>query len=233
MKVAVLVFPGTNCEHDVLHAFNSVLGARCHEVWHRETELGDPDLVIVPGGFSYGDYLRSGALAKLSPVIESVRQYAEKGGKVLGICNGFQILCEAGLLPGALLSNSRRRFLSRFVNVTVQSTNSSFTSEFSDGDVFSCPISHFEGNYFIEPDGLKGLEDGDQILFRYCDAEGSVVEDCAEANPNGSLRSIAGICNTTRNVAGLMPHPERSIQDITADRFGTGGSRLFTSLLAN
>lgn len=231
MRVAVLVFPGTNCEHDILHAYSTLFGAECYEVWHRETDLKTPDLVIVPGGFSFGDYLRTGALAKISPVMESVKAYASAGGRVLGICNGFQILCETGLLPGALLSNTRRRFLSRFVHVSVESTQSVFTSQFEAGEVFSCPISHFEGNYFIDPEGLRSLQKNNQILFKYCASNGIVSDEDAEANPNGSMCSIAGICNEARNVAGLMPHPERSVQNITADRFGTGGAKLFTSLM--
>ncbi len=214
MKVAVVVFPGTNCDQDMEHVYGKLLKQETVRVWHRETELHGSDVVVLPGGFSYGDYLRTGALAKLSPVMEAVKAHAEAGGKVIGICNGFQILCEAGLLPGVLLENVGRRFLSRFVHMRVESTNSFFTSSLTAGDVVTCPIAHFQGNYFAEAAVLDELEKRGQVVFRYCDANGDVRPDDIEVNVNGSCRAIAGITSRSGNVVGLMPHPERAVEDL-------------------
>lgn len=223
MKVAVVVFPGTNCDQDMVHTYGTLLKQDVVPVWHRDTDLQGADLVVLPGGFSYGDYLRTGALAKLSPVMESVKTHAEAGGKVLGICNGFQILCESGLLPGVLLENVGRRFLSRFVHIRVDSTASFFTQEMTAGDIITCPIAHFQGNYFAEASVLDELEKRNQVVFRYCDATGAVKPDDIEVNVNGSCRAIAGITNRTGNVVGLMPHPERAVEALTGFVGGTSG----------
>lgn len=214
MKVGVVVFPGTNCDQDVLRVYGELLGMQAYPVWHRDTDLKGADLIVLPGGFSYGDYLRTGALAKLSPVMESVKGFADRGGRVLGICNGFQVLCEAGLLPGALLENVGRRFLSRFVHITVDSTRSFFTKGLTQGQVITCPIAHFQGNYFADPKTLQELTDNGQIVFRYSTAQGEVRVDDQEVNVNGSCLAIAGISNRAGNVVGLMPHPERAVETL-------------------
>jgi phosphoribosylformylglycinamidine synthase len=213
MKVSVIVFPGSNCDHDIVYTYTKI-GAEVKTVWHRETNLGTPDLVVVPGGFSYGDYLRTGALAKLSPVMQEIKKYADKGGNVLGICNGFQILCEAQLLPGVLLQNVGMRFLSRFINMRVENAKTFFTNKIEKNTILSCPIAHFEGNYFADSDTIKKLEDNGQVVFRYCSKDGEVEPANLETNPNGAINAIAGICNLNGNVVGLMPHPERVIDAI-------------------
>ncbi len=223
MKVAVVVFPGTNCEQDVHHVYGRLLKQEAFPVWHRETDLKGADVVVLPGGFSYGDYLRTGALAKLSPVMNAVKAHAEAGGKVVGICNGFQILCESGLLPGVLLENVGRRFLSRFVNIRVESTASFFTSGMTAGDVITCPIAHFQGNYFAEQPVLDDLEKRGQVVFRYCDKQGNVRPDDRGLNVNGSCRAIAGISNRAGNVVGLMPHPERAVESLIGFVGGASG----------
>jgi phosphoribosylformylglycinamidine synthase len=227
VKVAVVVFPGTNCDQDVLHVYGQLLKANAYRVWHRDTDLHDADLVVLPGGFSYGDYLRTGALAKLSPVMNAVRAFAQRGGPVLGICNGFQVLCEAGLLPGALLENVGRRFLSRFVHIRVESNSSFFTKGLPGGELITCPIAHFQGNYFADPETLKELEDNGQIAFRYCDQSGDVRVDDIEVNVNGSCLAIAGVSNRAGNVVGLMPHPERAVESLTGFVGGNSGLGLF------
>lgn len=227
LKAGVLVFPGSNCDHDAYHALHHVLGIQTDFIWHKETDLNDVDLVIVPGGFSYGDYLRSGAIARFSPIMQQVVSFASRGGKVLGICNGFQILLEAGLLPGAMLHNQRLRFLCKDVNIRVESTANAFTHALRKGEVLRIPISHGEGNYTIDPDGLKALQDGGQIVFRYTDPEGVVTP---EANPNGSVDAIAGICNAQGNVLGMMPHPERAMEPILGK---TDGIRILESALGH
>lgn len=214
MKAAVVVFPGTNCDQDVVHVFRNVLGVEAVPVWHRDTSVAGCDLVVLPGGFAYGDYLRTGALAKVSPVMDAVKAYAEAGGKVLGICNGFQVLCEAGLLPGALLENVGRRFLSQFVHMKVDSTASFFTKGLKRGEVITCPIAHFQGNYFADPETLDELESKGRVIFRYCNADGLIDHDDRAININGSCRSIAGICSEGGNIVGLMPHPERAIETL-------------------
>ena len=209
MKFAVVVFPGSNCDHDAYHAVRHVLGQDAAFVWHKETSLAGADAVILPGGFSHGDYLRTGAIARFSPVMDAVRQFADRGGPVLGICNGFQILTEAGLLPGAMLRNAGLKFRCEHVHVRVEQTDTPFTLACDPGRVLKLPIAHGEGNYFADPDTIRELEQNRQVVFRYTTAEGLVTPD---ANPNGSINNIAGICSRTRNVVGLMPHPERACE---------------------
>ncbi len=209
MKFAVVVFPGSNCDHDAYHAVRHVLGQEAAFVWHKETGLGGADAVILPGGFSHGDYLRTGAIARFSPVMDAVRQFADRGGPVLGICNGFQILTEAGLLPGAMLRNAGLKFRCEHVHVRVEQTDTPFTLACDPGRVLKLPIAHGEGNYFADPDTIRDLEQNRQVVFRYTTEDGLVT---ADANPNGSINNIAGICNRTRNVVGLMPHPERACE---------------------
>lgn len=227
MRVAVVVFPGTNCDQDVLHVFGGLLKAEAYPVWHRDTDLQNADLVVLPGGFSYGDYLRTGALAKLSPVMESVKEFAGQGGKVLGICNGFQILCESGLLPGVLLENVGRRFLSQFVHIRADRSNAFFTSGMADNKVITCPIAHFQGNYFADAATLAELEKNGQVVFRYCDATGKVAPNDYSINVNGSCNAIAGISNKAGNVVGLMPHPERSAESLVGYVGGDSGLEPF------
>ena len=206
MKVAVLRFPGTNCEFDTRYAFEK-LGHTTELVWHEETSLPDAiDLVVVPGGFSYGDYLRSGSIARFSPVMQAVKRYADEGGKVLGICNGFQILTEAHLLPGALKRNTGLHFISKIQHLRVENNDNAFLNRCQTGEVLYVPIAHADGNYFIDEEGYEALERNGQILLRYCDETGNL------ADVNGSVGSIAGICNERKNVFGLMPHPERAIE---------------------
>jgi phosphoribosylformylglycinamidine synthase I len=209
MKFAVVVFPGSNCDHDAFHAAKEVLGQDAEFVWHKETDLGGADVVILPGGFSHGDYLRTGAIARFSPVMHAVRAFAAVGGPVLGVCNGFQILLEAGLLPGAMLRNRDLKFHCEHVYVRVEQTDTPFTLACLPKQLLRIPIAHGEGNYFVAPEELRRLEQNRQIVFRYVNA-GGVVTD--ESNPNGSLDSIAGVCNEQRNVVGLMPHPERACE---------------------
>lgn len=206
MKVAVLQFPGTNCEYDAVYAFKK-LGAVTQVIWHKEESLPtDTDLVVVAGGFSYGDYLRSGAIAKFSPIMKAVKEYAAQGGKVLGICNGFQVLTEARLLPGALKRNESLHFISRHHNLKVVANDNIFLKKLSVDDVVNVPIAHHDGNYYIDEEGLKELYANNQVLLKYSDATGGI------SNPNGSVDSIAGICNREKNVFGLMPHPERAME---------------------
>jgi phosphoribosylformylglycinamidine synthase len=208
MRVAILRFPGTNCEFDTQYAFEK-LGYTTELVWHEEEMLPDIiDLVVVPGGFSYGDYLRSGSIARFSPIMKAVTKYANSGGKVLGICNGFQILTEAGLLPGALKRNNNLHFISKHQNLCVVNSDNSFLNRCKNGEVLNIPIAHADGNYYIDDEGLKKMEINGQILLRYSDSEGNLVV------VNGSVTSIAGICNENKNVFGLMPHPERALEEI-------------------
>ena len=214
MKVAIIRFPGTNCEFDTQYAFERI-GAKTHIVWHKESELpSDIDLVVLPGGFSYGDYLRSGAIARFSPIMQAVSEYAKKGGYVLGICNGFQILLESHLLPGAMKRNENLHFISKFQYIKVVSNDNKFLSQLSPGEILNIPIAHAEGNYFVAPDKLKAMYDNEQVLLQYCDANGEYD------NPNGSVDAIAGICNETKNVFGLMPHPERACEQILGSEDG-------------
>ena len=214
MKVAVLRFPGTNCEFDTQYAFEK-LGHETELVWHeKETLPSDIDMVVVPGGFSYGDYLRSGAIARFSPVMKAVTKYANDGGTVLGICNGFQILTEAGLLPGALKRNNNLHFISKHQTLRVENNDNAFLKQCEVGEVLNIPIAHADGNYYIDDEGLEKLEANGQVLLRYCDAEGNRVV------VNGSVTSIAGICNEKKNVFGLMPHPERALESILGSEDG-------------
>ena len=226
MKFGVIVFPGSNCDHDAYHVISKHVGQPVSFIWHRETDLADYDALIIPGGFSYGDYLRAGALASFSPVMSSVKEFAARGGLVLGICNGFQILCESGLLPGALIRNRDLHFVCEHVRVRVENADTPFTNELRRGQILSMPVAHAEGNYTCDDATLQELQTEDRIIFRYCDAEGHVTP---EANPNGARDSIAGICNRERNVVGLMPHPERACEDLLGSSDGRG---LFHSLAA-
>ncbi len=227
MKFAVVVFPGSNCDHDAYHAAHHVLGQEAEFVWHKETSLRGADVVILPGGFSHGDYLRTGAIARFSPIMQTVAQFAREGGPVLGICNGFQVLLEAGLLPGAMLRNRDLKFHCEHVHVRVEQVNTPFTARAAEGQVLQIPIAHGEGNYFAGPDVIAELERSRRIIFRYCDAQGRVTD---EANPNGSIANIAGICSEGRNVVGLMPHPERACEPV----LGSGdGLVLFESVIAS
>lgn len=225
MRSAVIVFPGSNCDRD---AFTTLANSGCNpqKVWHADTTLPACDLVVVPGGFSYGDYLRSGAMAAQSPIMREVVAHAQRGGKVLGICNGFQILTEAGLLPGTLMRNAKLKFLCREVFLRVERNDTAFTKAYAKGQVITIPIAHHDGNYFAEPETLKALEGEGQVAFRYCEANGKLTE---AANPNGSLASIAGVFNKEKNVLGLMPHPERHSDILTG---GLDGKAMFESLKA-
>lgn len=221
----VLVFPGSNCDHDAYHALKHVMNSEVKFLWHKDTDLSGIDFLIVPGGFSYGDYLRSGAIARFSPVMQEVVKFAEKGGPVMGICNGFQILLEAGLIPGAMMHNEKLKFVCKNVYIKTESTDSIYTSALKKGQVLDIPVSHGEGNYFIEQDGLKSLQDNDQILFRYCNKQGELT---VEANFNGSVDHIAGIVNKQRNVLGMMPHPERAMEKLLGSE---DGKLIFESIL--
>jgi len=209
MKFAVVVFPGSNCDHDAYHAAKHVLGQDAELVWHKDASLRGADVVILPGGFAHGDYLRTGAIARFSPVMAEVQKFAAAGGPVLGICNGFQVLLEAGLLPGAMLRNNVLQFRCEHVYVTVEQTDTPFTAACTRGQVLRIPIAHGEGNYYAEPDVIDRLEHNRQVIFRYATATG---EATAAANPNGSINNIAGLCSEQRNVVGLMPHPERACE---------------------
>ncbi len=225
MNFAVLQFPGSNCDQDVVHVLRNVFGHSARLLWHKESSLGDADAVIIPGGFSYGDYLRTGAIARFSPVMEAVRQFAAGGGRVLGICNGFQILCEAGLLPGALIRNRSLQFRCEHIFLKTITPESPFTCQIPSDKLLRVPIAHGEGCYFADDQTLARLKGNDQVLWRYVNATGEATE---LSNPNGSLDNIAGICNEARNVAGLMPHPERASESI----LGCADGRLvFESLI--
>lgn len=224
MKIAVVTFPGSNCDTDCLEALRLVEGIEPHFVWHRDRELGDVEGVLIPGGFSYGDYLRPGAIAHLSPIMKAVIRFAQAGGPVAGICNGFQVLCEAGLLPGALLRNASLRFQSYPVHVRVETTESPFTRNYARSQVLRIPIAHGDGNYTASPEVLAELEGDDRIVFRYCTPQGTLDPD---ANPNGSAHHIAGILSEGRNVLGMMPHPERAVETVLGS---TDGLAFFTSL---
>lgn len=227
MRVAVVTFPGSNCDYDCYKALQLVPGLEPEFRWHRDRELGGVDAVILPGGFSYGDYLRAGAIARFSPIMEAVQDFARAGGPVLGICNGFQILCESGLLPGALLRNDSLQFRSLPVHIRVESTDTPFTSAYSKGDLLRVHIAHGEGGYFADEAVLAELEGEDRIVFRYVTADGGLGPG---SNPNGSLHNIAGIVNAERNVLGLMPHPERAVEELLGSTDGRG---VFESLAAH
>jgi phosphoribosylformylglycinamidine synthase len=217
MKFGVVVFPGSNCDHDTYHVISKVIGQPVDFIWHKEEDISRFDAIILPGGFSYGDYLRTGAIARFSPVMRSVVKFARDGGLVMGICNGFQILCESGLLPGALLRNRDLKFVCQHVNIRVENADTPFTTESAAGQVLSLPIAHGDGNYFCDAETLTELENENRVIFRYCDSTGNLTD---EANPNGSLNNIAGICNRERNVLGMMPHPERAAEEMLGCRDG-------------
>jgi phosphoribosylformylglycinamidine synthase subunit PurQ / glutaminase len=225
MKIAVIVFPGSNCDQDAYYAATSVLGQQAALIWHKDTDLQGADVVVLPGGFAHGDYLRTGAMARFSPIMREVKAFADRGGPVLGICNGFQILLEAGLLPGAMLRNRGLKYRCQFVDLRVESTNTPFTCGAQQGQVLHIPIGHGEGNYYAPPDQLKRIEDQDQVVLRYTTAAGQLDD---AANPNGSLNSIASVCNERRNVVGMMPHPERACEPALG---GTDGLVILQSIV--
>lgn len=229
MKFGVIVFPGSNCDDDMIHVLGTVMSQEVKKVWHKDTSLEGftkGDCIILPGGFSYGDYLRSGAIARFSPIMQAVIAFAQQGGFVWGICNGFQVLCEAGLLPGVLLRNENQKFICKNIYLKAITNDAAITRNLSTNKAYKIPIAHAEGRYFADREVLEQLEANNQILFKYCNAHGEVSED---ANPNGSLMNIAGICNESRNVFGMMPHPERASEDILGNR---DGKEMFESLLA-
>jgi phosphoribosylformylglycinamidine synthase I len=227
MRFGIVILPGSNCDHDALHATCDILGAEAEVLWHKETDLKGVDCVIIPGGFAYGDYLRAGALAKFAPIMEPIRRHAAAGGLVLGICNGFQVLTEVGLLPGALMRNAHLRFASRDIHLRTEATDTPFTGELTEGQILRMPIAHGEGNFYADDAMLDELESNRQVIFRYCDSEGRIT---SESNPNGSARNIAGICNRARNVLGLMPHPERCVESLLGNADGLG---VFKSIAAS
>jgi len=225
MKFAIIVFPGSNCDHDCYHVLKHVMGEDVEYVWHKSAQLKGFDCVVLPGGFSYGDYLRTGSIARFSPVMGEVVKFARSGGLVMGICNGFQILTEAGLLPGVLMKNRDLKFICSDVSLRVDNNSSIFTSEYGDGEVITLPVAHGDGNFFLEGDELKALTDRDGVVFRYSTTAGDVI---SEANPNGSVDNIAGIINEGGNVLGMMPHPERASELILG---ANDGQRLFCSII--
>ncbi len=225
MKFGVVVFPGSNCDHDCYYVTKHVLDQDTSFIWHKEEELSGVDCIILPGGFSYGDYLRTGSIARVSPIMKAVEKFAAEGGLVVGICNGFQILLEAGLLPGAMLKNTSLKFICEFVNIRVENNQLPFTNRCSPKDVLRLPIAHNDGNYYAHAELLKDLEVNEQIVFRYCLPDGTVTE---KANPNGSVANIAGICNVEGNVLGMMPHPERCSEEILG---GEDGKFIFDSII--
>jgi len=225
MKFGVVVFPGSNCDHDAFYAIGNILKKPVEFIWHQSQDLAGCDAIILPGGFSYGDYLRTGAIARFSPVMKSIEKFAKSGGMVLGICNGFQILTEAGLLPGILLRNAGLGFVCKNVGLKVETSQSLFTSGYAAGQTLSIPVAHHDGNYFADPATLDRLEERGRIAFRYCDAEGELKP---EANPNGSARHIAGIFNESKNVLGLMPHPENAVEDLHGS---TDGRAMFKGIV--
>jgi phosphoribosylformylglycinamidine synthase subunit PurQ / glutaminase len=226
MKFGVVVFPGSNCDEDIIYVLEKILGQQVVRLWHKDHDLQGAEFIVLPGGFSFGDYLRSGAIARFSPIMQEVIQFAENGGYVLGICNGFQVLTEAGLLPGALLHNENRKFICRNIYMKAQTSNSLITAQIDLQRALKIPIAHGEGNYFADADVLKSLNDNNQVLFRYCDEAGNIT---ADSNPNGSLENIAGICNKARNVFGFMPHPERASDSLVANEDGLA---IFESILS-
>lgn len=225
MKFGIVVFPGSNCDHDVYHVVKHLLGHEASFLWHKDMSLAGIDCVVLPGGFAHGDYLRCGAIARFSPIMKSVEEFAAQGGMVFGICNGFQVLTEAGLLPGALVRNSGLQYICRDVNLRVERQNTPYTSRLKAGTVLKIPIGHGEGCYYAPEEVLRSLEEKHQVVFRYCDAAGQVT---AESNPNGSLRAIAGICNERGNVLGMMPHPDRCAEEILGN---AQGRKIFESIL--
>ena len=227
LKFAVVVFPGSNCDHDAYYALNKLLGFKVHFLWHKDTDLKESDVIILPGGFSYGDYLRTGAIARFSPIMKSIIEFANKGGVVIGICNGFQILLEAGLLPGVLLKNISLNFVCKDVYLSVENTDSNFTRGIDNRAVLKIPIAHGEGNYFADTDTLNELKDNNQIVFKYSSDKGNITK---KYNPNGSVENIAGIINKNGNVLGMMPHPERYCDPVLKN---TDGQLIFNAIANN
>ena len=225
MKCGVVTFPGSNCNHDMMYALGNILGQEVVELWHKVTDTQICELIVLPGGFSYGDYLRSGAIARFSPIMDAVINHANKGGLLLGICNGFQILCESGLLPGALLHNNNQKFICKNVYLTPSSKTAGLTKDLTQGKAYKIPIAHGEGRYFADDDTIQSLFDQDQVLFQYCNQDG-IIND--EFNPNGSVQNIAGVTNTAKNVMGMMPHPERAVDELLGNQDGIA---LFESLI--
>jgi len=225
MKFGVVIFPGSNCDQDMIYVLENIMRQKVVKLWHKDHDLQECDLVVLPGGFSYGDYLRSGAIARFSPIMKEVIEFAGKGGYVFGVCNGFQILCEAGLLPGALLHNVHHQFVCRNVYIKAEHNDSLITSMIDTNKALKIPVAHGEGNYYTDDGTLQSLTENGQILFRYCDEQGHVSDT---SNPNGALRNIAGICNSTKNVFGMMPHPERAADKVLGN---TDGKIIFESLL--
>ena len=225
MKFGVVIFPGSNCDQDMIYALRNIMKQEVVELWHKDTDLKGCDFIVLPGGFSYGDYLRSGAIARFSPIMEKVIEFANNGGYVLGVCNGFQILCEAGLVPGALLHNNERKFICKNVYIKAQSNDTLVTSNIPKDKALKIPIAHGEGKYFADTETLKRMNDNGQILFRYCD-ESSYITDIS--NPNGATENIAGVCNANKNVFGMMPHPERAVDNELSN---TDGKYIFESIL--
>lgn len=225
MKFGVITFPGSNCDQDMIYVLRNIMGCEVVNLWHKDHDLQGCDFVVLPGGFSYGDYLRSGAIARFSPIMQEVISFANKGGYVMGICNGFQILTESHLLPGALLHNNHQKFNCKNVFLNVQTTNSLVTSAYSKNDVIKIPIAHGEGRFYADDSVIKSMFDNDQVLFKYCNEKGEITED---SNPNGSLFNIAGITNAGRNVFGMMPHPERAADENLSN---ADGRKLFQSIL--
>lgn len=225
MKFGVVIFPGSNCDHDIIYVLKKIMRQEVVKLWHKDISLQGCDFIVLPGGFSYGDYLRSGAIARFSPIMESVIKYAKKSGCLMGICNGFQILCEAGLLPGALLQNNNQKFICKNIYVKAQTNNSIVTNLIDQAKPLKIPIAHGEGRYYADNDTIRNLNQNDQILFRYCNENGEITDD---SNPNGSLENIAGVCNESRNIFGMMPHPERAAD---VELKNTDGKLIFESIL--
>ena len=226
MRFGVIVFPGSNCDHDSYHAAITTTGQQATFLWHEAHDLENCDAIIVPGGFAYGDYLRTGAIARFAPIMQEVGKFAASGGLVIGICNGFQILCEAGLLPGALMRNAGLKYICKQVYLRVENADTPFTNSCSKGEVLQIPVGHMEGNYYCDQQTLATLKKQDRVVFRYCTPDGQFT---AEANPNGSLDNIAGICNEGRNVLGMMPHPDRSSEALLGS---SDGAKIFKSMAA-
>ncbi len=225
INFGVVVFPGSNCDFDAYRVADEILQQNVKYIWHKDSTLGDVDVIILPGGFSYGDYLRTGAIARFSPVMQEVVKFAKNGGLVIGLCNGFQILTECGLLPGVLMRNKSLKFICDFVNLKVVTKNTPFTSECLEDEVLKIPIAHGDGNYFADEETIKSLKENDQIVFQYCNKNGEVTYD---SNPNGAIQNIAGIINKERNVLGMMPHPERAVRSILGS---TDGLKVFNSIV--
>ncbi|MBN8701457.1 MAG: phosphoribosylformylglycinamidine synthase subunit PurQ [Bacteroidetes bacterium] len=225
MRFGVVIFPGSNCDQDMIYVLKKIMGQDVVELWHKDTDLQNTDFIVLPGGFSYGDYLRSGAIARFSPIMEKVTEFANKGGYLMGVCNGFQILCEAGLVPGALMHNAERKFICKNVFIKSETTGTLLTKHIPQHKALKIPIAHGEGNYYADAETLKQLNTNGQVLFRYCNENGEIT---TASNPNGAIENIAGVCNAGKNVFGMMPHPERAADKNLGN---TDGSLLFESML--